>query len=134
MLRFILSWHWNHLKIIKYASPEWVQMLNFPRLFINHFCSISKITFPAKFELPDTSKIFLKLTTVFSFVIWLIFKTSTVVAVSQSFHQACFSDLFSNYSRINLEQTASLEIIHKCGVPKQCRCALLAPNPSTGNS
>lgn len=78
-------------KIMEYASSEWVQMLNFPWLFINHFCSISKITFSAKFELPDTSKIFLKLTTVFSFEIWLIFKNFfNSCGVSPSFHQACF--------------------------------------------
>lgn len=98
-------------KIMEYASSEWVQMLNFPWLFINHFCSISKITFSAKFELPDTSKIFLKLTTVFSFEIWLIFKNffSSCGRVS-----AFSSGLFSNYSRTNLEQTVSLQIIHKC--------------------
>ena len=74
MLRFILSQLWNHSKIIKYASPGLVQLFNFPGLFINHFCSISKTTFSAKFELPDASQIFLKPATVFSFAIWPVFR------------------------------------------------------------
>lgn len=60
---------------MKYASPMLAQLLNFPGLFINHFCSISKINFPAELELPDTSKIFLKPTTVFILSTWHIFKT-----------------------------------------------------------
>lgn len=86
---------------MKYASPELVQLLDFPGLFINHFGSIRKITFSAKFELPDTSKIFLQLTTVFSFELGVSSETYlTLVAASQRLKGSCFSALFFHCGRV----------------------------------
>lgn len=129
MFRFILSQLHNHLKIMKYASPVLAQLLNFPGLFINHFCSISKITFPAKFELPHTCKIFLKLATVFSFATWHIFKTYlTFVAMSQRFDQACFSNWFSFYSSVWFPaDSISANKLPKCEVSRSHSHAQMYP-------